>query len=40
MSAWSARVYCWRVPELGFNTGVQLLRAGLRRLSLAINEGK
>lgn len=26
--------------QLGFNTGVQLLRAGFRRLSLAINEGK
>lgn len=26
--------------QLGFNTGVQLLRAEFRRLSLAINEGK
>ena len=26
--------------QLGFNAGVQLLRAELRRLSLAINEGK
>jgi flagellar basal-body rod protein FlgB len=26
--------------QLGFNAGVQLLRAEIRRLSLAINEGK